>query len=161
LLATNGSLSNGFHENLRHNRITLTIHVYFYLVFQMKLKGDKSGRKGHLSVATEVLTQLPGIATFDLYSDLFRPTLAAVSRSEESNTVHTSEKKQTSKPFYYMNSLPYVCIHILLVCRFLRLPHHFTWLSFVKPEETHWSSTAYVLKNVFFFSNIRFLGDFK
>jgi hypothetical protein len=128
----------------------------------MKLKGDKSGRKGHLSVATEVLTQLPGIATFDLYSDLFRPALAAVSRSEESNTVRTSEKKQTSKPFYCMNSLPYVCIHILLVCRFLRLPHHFTWLSSVKPEETHWSSTAYVLKNkCFSSSNIRFLGDFK
>lgn len=33
--------------------------MYLYLVLQMKLKGDKSGRKGHLSVATEVLALLP------------------------------------------------------------------------------------------------------
>jgi hypothetical protein len=39
---------------------------------------------------------------------------------------------------------------IYFVCRFLRLLHRFTWLSFVKPEETHWSFTMYVLKLFYF-----------
>jgi hypothetical protein len=33
----------------------LMFYTSFILDFQMKLKGDKTGRKGHLSVATEVL----------------------------------------------------------------------------------------------------------
>ena len=33
----------------------LMFYASSILDFQMKLKGDKTGRKGHLSVATEVL----------------------------------------------------------------------------------------------------------
>jgi hypothetical protein len=59
----------------------------------MKLKGDKSGRKGHLSVATEVLALLPELQHWIYILVLFKPALATALRSdEESNIEHTSKK---------------------------------------------------------------------
>lgn len=39
------------------NKFKIPVYVFLnFQSFQMKLQGDKTGRKGHLSVATEVLS---------------------------------------------------------------------------------------------------------
>lgn len=39
------------------NKFNIPVYVFInFQSFQMKLQGDKTGRKGHLSVATEVLS---------------------------------------------------------------------------------------------------------
>nr|XP_023925564.1 CBL-interacting protein kinase 9-like [Quercus suber]POF24593.1 cbl-interacting protein kinase 9 [Quercus suber] len=49
------------------NEFKIPVYVFLnFQSFQMKLQGDKTGRKGHLSVATEVFEVAPSLHMVEL-----------------------------------------------------------------------------------------------
>jgi hypothetical protein len=88
--------------------------------YKMKLQGDKHGRKGHLSVATEVSTlSLPFLCT--IYLSLFLKTAYLI--------------ELTSFPDYSTR------IGCDFAGRCLRLHHLFTWWNCGNPMVIHWNIT--------------------
>ncbi len=84
--------------------------------YKMKLQGDKNGRKGHLSVATQV------------WSCCYHScgTISDVTKLQ-----HLTEL------ISFVHYLKW--IECDFASRYLRLHHLFTWWSSGNPEEIHWS----------------------